>query len=189
MLALLGFWIASRAPSYLPPPGDQIDILLELAGVFPDKYAIMWREHGILRATDAEAQQDPALLRRAEFMHNLTTGGPQSEGDIHVEVAYRFYAHDHQIRPDATLAPSEDTSAADQSALACVCNDADPSTLCEGQLAFGNYQFTLSVSYNHEQCRAGVNPEREKEFRSSLQTASRLIHLYLEPLRRKPRWL
>lgn len=175
-LALLGFVIAAREPTYLPPPGEQIDILLELAGVFPDKYGIMWREHGILRSTDPAAQLDPSLLRAAQFMHNLTTGGARTEGDIHVEVAYRFYAHDHEI-------PNE-------SVTLCACDTLTRvSTSCLGRLAFGNYEFTLSVNYNNTACTDPVDPKRVAEFERSMQTADRLIALYLKPLRRKPSWL
>lgn len=173
---MLGFWIASREPTYLPPPGEEIDILLELAGVFPDKYGIMWREHGILRATDPVAQQDPSLLQGALFMHSLTTG-PRSEGSIYVEVAYRFYASDHAID-------------ADEVAPMCWCDRLDRvSTSCLGRLEFGNYDFSLSVAYYDAACTDPVDPKRVAEFTRSMQTADRLIQLYLEPLRRKPGWL
>lgn len=192
-LAILGFWVASRSPTYLPPPGDQIDILLELAGVFPDKYGIMWREHGILRSTDPVAQQERSLLQDALFMHNLTTG-TESDGDVSVEVAYRFYATDHRIHPDAAVFGKGEstpaTLAADQVAVACTCETLNPTTTrCEGLLGFGNYEFSLSVAYNHQQCTAAIDPQRREEFQRSMQTADRLINLYLEPLRRKPRWL
>src|SRR3970040_2046260 len=72
-LALGAFWFAWKQPTYAAPPGDEIDILLELAGVFPDNYGIQWRQHGALRATDPEVQSDPSLLPGALFMHNLTT--------------------------------------------------------------------------------------------------------------------
>jgi hypothetical protein len=185
-LAIVGFWIASRAPSYLPPPSDEIDILLELAGVFPDKYGIMWREHGVVHATDPGAQLDPALLRYAQFMHNLTTGGPRTEGNIHVEVAYRFYKFDHEIDAKWSAEKRLDGLTADDGQMACWCLSQPE---CTGTLAFGNYEFTLTVNYNREQCAKGVNKERTEEFRRSMQTADRLINLYLEPLRRKPRWL
>jgi hypothetical protein len=192
-LAIVGFWIASRRPTYLPPPGEQIDILLELAGVFPDNYKIMWREHGVLRSTDMVAQQDPSLLQDALFMHSLTTGS-SAEGDVYVEVAYRFYAKDHSIHPDAARlgegAANLGKPAADQTAFACTCDPLDnDSTRCHGLLEFGNYEFSLSVAYNHEQCADSVNPKRREEFQRSMQTADRLIDLYLKPLRRKPRWL
>ena len=61
MLAIVALWLlwnAWRQPTYLPPRGDEIDIVLELAGVFPDNYGIMWREHMALRSTDAEAKAD-----------------------------------------------------------------------------------------------------------------------------------
>jgi len=186
-LALVGFWIASRQPTYLPPPGDEIDILLELAGVFPDKYGIMWREHGILRSTDPAAQLDPSLLRDAQFMHNLTTGGARTEGDIHVEVAYRFYAHDHDID---TGKASLGKLAGDKGMATCTClPPGSDGPECTGVLAFGNYEFTLSVNYNTAQCTKGIDPQLEKEFRSSMLTADRLIALYLKPLRRKASWL
>ena len=189
-LAVVGFVIAAREPSYRPPPGDEIDILLELAGVFPDKYRIMWREHGVLHATDPDVQLDPSLLRDAQFMHNLTTGGAPTEGDIHLEVAYRFYAHDHAIPGRASTGPKLDKLTADAGQMTCVCLSPESSgTQCTGSLAFGNYEFTLSVNYNTEQCTNAINPQREKEFRSSMLTADRLITFYLKPLRRKPRWL
>ena len=185
-LAILGFWIASREPTYLPPPGEEIDILLELAGVFPDKYGIMWREHGVLRSTDPVSLQDPSLLRGALFMHNLTTGGARTEGDMYVEVAYRFYGSDHDIGA-GTQALGK--LAADEGQMACVCQQLGGGTECTGTLGFGNYEFSLIVAYNREECPNGINPQREKEFRHSMQTADRLINFYLEPLRRKPRWL
>ena len=77
--------------------------------MFPDKYHIMWREHGILRSTDPDAGRDPSFLQGALFMHNLTTG---QEGDIYVEVAYRFYGSDHEID-------------ADQAAPTCRCETLD----------------------------------------------------------------
>lgn len=171
----------------MPPPGEQIDILLELAGVFPDKYGIMWREHGVLHSTDPVAPEDLELLHGAEFLHNLTTGGAPTEGDLHVEVAYRFYAHDHDIDAGTVTL---DKLAADKGVMMCVCiPDATSGTRCTGVLGFGNYEFTLTVNYNREQCVKGVSKERAEEFRRSMQTADRLINLYLEPLRRKPRWL
>jgi hypothetical protein len=189
-LAIFGFWIGSREPSYLPPPGDEIDILLELAGVFPDKYGIMWREHGVLHSSDPDARLDPSLLRDAQFMHNLTTGGAPTEGDIHIEVAYRFYAHDHEIPARAGTDTKLDKLTADAGQMACVCSASESSgTQCTGSLAFGNYEFTLSANYNTEQCTNGINPLRMKEFSSSMLTADRLIGFYLKPLRRKPRWL
>lgn len=188
-LAILGFWIASREPTYLPPPGEEIDILLELAGVFPDKYGIMWREHGVLRSTDPVSMQDPSLLRGALFMHNLTTGGARTEGDIYVEVAYRFYGSNHAIAAGTKTGTTLGGLAADAGQVACVCMQQQGGTECTGVLGFGNYEFSLVVSYNREQCPNGINPQRMEEFRHSLQTADRLINFYLEPLRRKARWL
>lgn len=161
----------------MPPPGDEIDILLELAGVFPDKYKIMWRQHAALRATDPEAKNDPSLLGDALFMHNLTTGALQSEGDVYVEVGYRFYESDHEI--DAA-----------EAAPRCWCDTLEGvSTSCLGRLEFGNYEFSLSVAYNNAACTNPVDPKRVQEFQRSMQTAERLIGLYLKPLRRKPAWL
>lgn len=158
--------------------------------MFPDRYGIMWREHGVLHAGDAGAQLDPSLLRDAQFMHNLTTGGAPTEGDIHIEVAYRFYAHDHEIPGRASTGPKLDKLTADAGQMACECLAQEFGGMeCTGGLAFGNYEFTLSVNYNTEQCSNGVSPQREKEFRSSMLTADRLIALYLKPLRRKPSWL
>lgn len=174
---IFGFWIAWKQPTYAPPPGDEIDILLELAGVFPDKYGIQWRVHGALQATDPEARSDPSLLRGAQFMHNLTTGETRSDGDIYIEVAYRYYAADHEI----------DTEPAGPT---CRCDMLDRvSTSCTGKLAFENYEFTLDVAYNNAACTDPVDPKRVEEFQRALQTADRLIGFYLEPLRRKPRWL
>ena len=62
-------------------------------------------------------------------------------------------------------------------------------TSCLGRLAYGNYEFSLSASYNHEACTEPVSPKRREEFARTMQTADRLIGLYLEPLRRKPSWL
>ena len=171
-------WIAWKQPTYAPPLGDEIDILLELAGVFPDNYGIQWRQHGALRATDPEAQSDPSLLRGALFMHNLTTGAARSEGDIYIEVAYRFYASDHEIDADEA-APTM-----------CWCDTLDGvSTSCLGRLAFDNYEFSLNVAYNNAACTDPVDPKRVEEFKRAMQTADRLIGFYLEPLRRKPHWL
>jgi hypothetical protein len=157
--------------------------------VFPDNYHIMWREHGILRSTDPVAQQDPSLLRDALFMHTITTGSSQSDGDVYVEVAYRFYATDHDIHPDEA-GESPGKLAADQAVFTCACNTLGrSSTRCNGLLAYGNYEFSLSAAYNRDQCTDPVSPKRREEFRRSMQTADRLIVLYLEPLRRKPRWL
>lgn len=144
--------------------------------MFPDKYGILWREHGVLHSTDPVAPEDLEVLHGAEFLHNLTTGGAPTEGDIHIEVAYRFYAHDHEI--------------ADESATLCACDTLTRvSTRCVGRLAFGNYEFSLSVNYNNTACTDPVDPTRVAEFERSMQTADRLINLYLEPLRRKPRRL
>ena len=160
-------------PTYLPPRGDEIDILLELAGVFPDNYKIMWREHAALRSTDPEAKSDPALLGDALFMHRLTTG---SEGDVYIEVEYRFYAW----RPGRCR----------RTAVHVLVRRVDRTqTSCLGRLAFGNYEFSLSASYNGEACTEPVSPKRREEFARTMQTADRLIGLYLEPLRRKPSWL
>ena len=176
-LVISGLWIAWKQPTYAAPPGDEIDILLELAGVFPDNYGIQWRQHGALRATDPEAQSDPSLLRGALFMHNLTTAAARSEGDIYIEVAYRFYASDHEIETD----PAAPT---------CRCDEmGSVSTICEGRLAFDNYGFSLLVSYNSEACTDPISPKRAEEFLRSMHTAERLIGLYLEPLRRKSHWL
>lgn len=165
--------MAWRQPTYLPPRGDEIAILLEFAGVFPDNYGIMWREHGALRSTDPEAKSDPSLLRDALFMHRLTTG---SEGAVQVEVEYRFYAFDHEI--------------ADEPPFVCSCEAPDRTTTsCLGRLAFGNYEFSMSARYNHEACTEPISPKRREEFGRAIHTADRLIGLYLEPLRRKASWL
>ena len=149
----------------------------------------MWREHGILRATDQESMQDPMLLRDAQFMHNRTTGA-REDGDLYVEVAYRYYATDHKLDSDSASGPSLGHLAADQGVMACSCASIDTSgTDCSGSLAFGNYEFSLEVAYNHEQCPNGINPQIEEGFRHSMQTADRLIALYLRPLRRKAGWL
>jgi len=171
-LVIVGLWVlwnAWRQPSYLPPRGDEIDILLELAGVFPDNYGIMWREHMALRSTDPEAQADPTLLGDALFMHRLTTG---SEGKVRIEVEYRFYATDHAIAADTSSQ--------------CSC---DPQPRCRDRLAFGNYEFSLVASYSEEACTTPFNPKRQEEFRHAMQTANQLIGIYLQPLRRKPAWL
>jgi hypothetical protein len=175
---IFGLWIAWKQPTYAPPPGDEIDILLELAGVFPDKYGIQWRAHGALRATDPQAQSDPSLLRGALFMHNLTTAETPSDGDIYIEVAYRYYASDHEVDVGDAAPPT------------CRCDLLNAvSTSCRGELAFENYEFTLSVTYNNAACTDPVDPKRVEEFQRAMRTGERLIGLYLEPLRRKPRWL
>ncbi len=166
-------WTVWRQPTYLPPRGDEIAILLELAGVFPDNYGIMWREHAALRSTDPEARVDPSILSDALFMHRLTTGG---EGDVRIEVEYRFYARDLDAGGDPPFK--------------CAC-DAPDSTApsCLGRLAFGNYEFSMSATYNAEACTEPFNPKRREEFARAMQTADRLIGLYVKPLRRKPEWL
>ncbi len=193
-LAIVGFWIACREPTYLPPPDDEIDILLELAGVFPDNYGIMWREHQLLRATDPEAQLDPSFLKDALFMHKLlTTEAGQSSSDVSVEVAYRFYGSDQDIdqdiNPEIKTGTLLDKLAADKGTMMCACLSPESNSLnCSGVLGFGNYEFSISVDYRREQCSKGIH-RRVEEFRHSMQTADRLIALYLEPLRRKPDWL
>jgi hypothetical protein len=176
VLALIGLWVLRsiwRQPSYLPPRGDEIAILLELAGVFPDNYGIMWREHAALRSTDPEAKMDPSLLGDAQFLHRLTTG---AEGKVRVEVEYRFYAFDRD-------APEEEP-------FRCWCGTPDRiSPSCLGRLAVGNYEFSLSANYNDEACTEPFNPKRREEFARAMQTADRLIALYLKPLRRKSSWL
>lgn len=196
MLAAVAFWYAWRQPSYQAPPGDQIDILLELAGVFPDKYRIIWRQHGMLRATDPEAQSDRSLLGKALFMHTLTTSEDRAEGEVYLEVGYRFYAHDHQLEPPVQgygeQAQSPGGISADEGSFACWCESATPGshgTNCSGALGYGNYQFWLSMSYNRDECATATPAARREEFVRSLRTADRLIGLYLQPLRRKPRWL
>ena len=134
----------------------------------------MWREHGALRSTDPEAQSDPALLGDALFMHRLTTGARRRR-------AGRGRVPLLRIRP-ATLPMSRPSCAR--------CDPLDRTTTsCLGRLAFGNYEFSLSASYNHEACTEPVSPKRREEFARTMQTADRLIRLYLEPLRRKPSWL
>jgi hypothetical protein len=173
VLAVSVLWNAWRQPTYLPPRGDEIDILLELAGVFPDNYKIMWREHAALRSTDPEAQIEPALLGDALFLHRLTTG---SEGDVYIEAEYRFYATD---RDEVEEPP-----------FTCSCGALDRTrTSCVGKLIYGNYEFSLSARYEAEACTEPVNPRRREEFARAMQTADRLINLYLKPLRRKPSWL
>jgi hypothetical protein len=169
IVALWMVWNEWRQPTYLPPRGDEIDIVLELAGVFPDNYGIMWREHQALRSTDAEAKMDPSLLGDALFMHRLTTG---AEGKVYIESEYRFYARDHKLAADPT--PE------------CSCA---PQPSCHGRLAFGNYEFSLVATYNEEACTTPFNPKRQAEFDRAMQTAKQLIGIYLQPLRRKPSWL
>jgi hypothetical protein len=194
-LATAAFWFVWRQPTYLPPKGDEIDILLELAGVFPDNYKIMWREHQLLRATDPEAQTDPSILKDALFMHKLTTTeGGQAAGDISIEVSYWFYPTDHGMDPDSAMFGHDDLKvdelAADAAALGCWCDPVNEgSTLCQGRLAFGNYEFELDASYKRVQCNGPMDPKRYEEFKRTLHTADRLIALYLQPLRRKPAWL
>jgi hypothetical protein len=173
VLASFVLWNAWRQPTYLPPHGEEIDILLELAGVFPDNYKIMWREHAALRSTDPEAQSEPALLGDALFMHRLTTG---SEGDVYIEAEYRFYA--------------EDQDAVDGPPFTCSCGALGRTrTSCVGRLTYGNYEFSLSARYDAEACTEPVSRKRREEFARTMQTAERLIGFYLEPLRRKPHWL
>jgi hypothetical protein len=173
IVGLWGLWTVWKQPSYLPPRGDEIDILLELAGVFPDNYGIMWREHMALRSTDPEARMDPALLGEALFTHKLTTG---AEGKVRIEVAYRFYPSD---RNNPLGSNSQ-----------CMCmSKTDLSPTCHGVLPFGNYEFTLLATYNGEACTTPFNPKRQEEFRHAMQTANQLIGIYLQPLRRKPSWL
>ena len=173
VLAIAVLWNVWRQPTYLPPRGDEIDILLELAGVFPDNYKIMWREHAALRSTDPEARSEPAILGDALFMHRLTTG---SEGDVYIEAEYRFY--------------DEDRDAVEGPPFTCSCSAFDRTqTSCVGQLTHGNYEFSLTARYNAEACTQPVSPKRREEFARTMQTADRLIGLYLKPLRRKPSWL
>ena len=128
VLAIAVLWNVWRQPTYLPPPGDEINILLELAGVFPDNYKIMWREHAALRSTDPEAQSEPAILGDALFMHRLTTG---SEGDVYIEAEYRFY----RSRPGRCRG----------TALHVLVRRAGPhATSCLGRLTLGNYEFSLT---------------------------------------------
>jgi hypothetical protein len=199
VVAAVGAWVVvSRAPTYDPPRDDEIHILLELAGVFPDSYDIVWREHGMLRSTDAVARRDPQLLRGALFTHDLTTGAAPSEGDVHIEAAYSFFDHDRRLDVPAMLSGREErldvsNFAAKQGAYGCWCEsrgEAPPSTECSAALGYGNYDFSLTVEYNKDRCvaPAAAAPRRE-EFLRSVKTADQLIHLYLEPLRRKPRWL
>jgi len=169
VVALWMLWNEWRQPTYLPPRGDELDIVLELAGVFPDNYGIMWREHLALRATDAEAKADPTLLGDALFMHKLTTG---SEGKVGIEAEYRFYARDHKLAADPT------------SQCSCM-----PQPTCHGRLAFGNYEFSLAATYHEEACTTPFDPKRQKEFSQAMQVANQLIGIYLQPLRRKPSWL
>jgi hypothetical protein len=116
---------------------------------------------------------DPMLLRDASFMHKLTTG---SEGNVYVEVAYRFYPTDHEI--------------ADDGPAGCSCAPEHPTVpSCNALLAFGNYEFSLAATYNEEACTTPFSPKRQEEFNRALHTADRLIGLYLKPLRRKPDWL
>ena len=141
--------------------------------MFPDNYGIMWREHAALRSTDPEAASNPSILGDALFMHRLTTG---SDGSVRVEVEYRFYERDRE--------PLE------QPPFECWCGTLDRvSPSCLGRLAVGNYEFSLSASYNGEACTEPISPKRREEFARSMQTADRLIGLYLKPLRRKPAWL
>jgi hypothetical protein len=173
VLAIFVLYNEWRQPTYLPPRGDQIDILLELAGVFPDNYKIMWREHAALRSTDPEAQAEPAILGGAQFMHRLTTG---AEGNVYIEAEYRFY--------------DEDRDAVEGPPFTCSCGVLDRArTSCVGQLTRGNYEFSLSARYDAEACTEPVNPKRREEFARAMQTADHLIDLYLKPLRRKPSWL
>jgi hypothetical protein len=156
----------------------------------------MWREHQLLRATDPEAQRYPSLLKGALFMHKLLTteSSLQPGGDISVEVAYWLYPGDHRIHWDAAKFQRDelqlDELAADDAAIGCACDPVDAeSTLCQGLLAFGNYEFELEATYRRVQCDRPLDPRRLEEFRRSMRTADRLIALYLQPLRRKPRWL
>jgi hypothetical protein len=196
-VALAGYVVAARAPTYSPPGDDEIRILLELAGVFPDKYAIEWREHGSLTSADARAQGVPELLRGAMFMHQLRTAGSRADGELYVEATYSYFAHDHEIDLDDALPGKEsriedERLAADAAVYGCWCDPQAPPhapTRCYAALAFGNYEFSLSADYNGDQCSAQTAAQRRADFLKAARTADQLIHLYLEPLRRKPRWL
>jgi hypothetical protein len=198
LIAIGGYVVASHAPSYDAPKDDEIRVLLELAGVFPDAYDIVWREHGMLRSTDAIALRDPELLRGALFTHDLTTGAAPSEGDVYVEAAYSFFDHDRRLDLPATLAGREvhlDVSnfAAKEGAYGCWCEtrgEAPPATECSAALSYGNYDFSFTVDYNKDRCVAAeAAPQRREEFLRAVKVADQLFHMYLEPLRRKPKWL
>jgi hypothetical protein len=166
--------------------------------VFPDAYDIVWREHGMLRSTDAVAQRDPELLRGAAFTHDLTTAAAPSEGDVYVEARYSFFDHDRDLELPALLSRREerlDVSklAAKEGAYSCWCEsrgEAPSASACSAALGYGNYDFSFTVEYNKEPCvGAEAAPQRRAEFLRAVTVADQLFHLYLEPLRRKPRWL
>jgi hypothetical protein len=196
-IALIGYVIVARAPTYDPPRDDEISILLELAGVFPDKYAIEWREHASLTSADAEAQRDPGLLHGASFTHSLRSATDRSEGKVYVEAAYSYFTHDHAIDVTARSSGSRERVpgghlSADAAVYGCWCDSQSaPSTptRCDAALGFGNYEFSLSIDYNVDRCSAQIATQRREEFLRAVLTADQLIRLYLEPLRRKPRWL
>ena len=196
-LVVAGIWVHSKA-TYSPPNGNEVEILMELAGIFPSDYGIKWRQHGTLRSTDADAIRDPALLRGALFTHNVTTAPSRSEGDVYVEAAYRFFASDREMEPHDEFFGREGQArkndvAADRAAYGCRCEPQATDhgvTTCYGQLRYGNYEFSLLVDYNLDSCVSPTTEnQRRQQFSSVLKSADRLIYLYLEPLRRKPRWL
>jgi hypothetical protein len=196
-IALVGYVVAARAPTYDPPRDDEINILLELAGVFPDEYAIEWREHARLSSADAEAQRDSGLLQGASFTNSLRTAAARSEGKVYVEAAYSYFTHDRAMDvTEASIGSQErlrsERVSADAGVYGCWC-DSQPTdhvpTRCYAALGFGNYEFSLSVDYNVDHCSAQTATQRREEFLKAVLTADQLIQLYLEPLRRKPRWL
>jgi hypothetical protein len=195
---LAAWWILSREPTYLPPKRDEFEILAGLAGAFPAEYGVAWRQHGSLRSTDADARRDPTLLRGAQFVHNVTTASARSEGAVYVEAAYSFFNSDHEIdiREEVFGRDGQVSAAeihADAGVYGCWCDSqvsGHTATSCYGALGYGNYEFSLLVSYNSDVCvSVATESSRRREFLDVLKTADQLIHAYLEPLRRKPRWL
>jgi len=152
----------------------------------------------MLRSTDPEALRDPELLGGALFTHTLTTGTPDPDAVVYVEAGYSYFTHDRQFEVPEPLPGREETLDrrslfAKAGTYGCWCasrGEAPPATDCHAVMSYGNYAFSLTVDYTKDQCvAADVAAHRSEEFLRTVKTADQLFHLYLEPLRRKPRWL
>jgi hypothetical protein len=162
-------WNEWRQPTYLPPRGDEIDIVLELAGCF----------RTTMESCGASTRRCAPRMPKRRWIQSCWAMLCSCTSSRPARKARSI------SNPNIGSTPATTSSRLIRRRSA----RARRSRVAYGRLAFGNYEFSLAATYNEEACTTPFNPKRQAEFDHAMQTAKQLIGIYLQPLRRKPSWL